>query len=57
METCYSNQLPTKPLWGMRVNDADNFSELTNYLFYWISKVRIVGNDYRLIEIIIETID
>jgi len=41
----------------MRVNDADNFSELTNYLFYWISKVRIVGNDYRLIEIIIETID
>ncbi len=41
----------------MRVNDTDNFSELTNDLFYWGSKVRIVGNDYSFIEIIVKTID
>lgn len=40
----------------MRVNDADNFPKLINYLFYWRSKVRIVGNDHRFIEIFIETI-
>ena len=40
----------------MWVNDTDNLFELTNYLFYWKSKVRIVGNDYSFVKIIIETI-
>jgi len=40
----------------MGVNDTDNFSELSNYFFYRKSKVRIVGNDYSFVKIIVETI-
>lgn len=41
----------------MGVNESYGFPKLSSHYFYWKFKVRIVGNDYCLIEIFVKTID
>ena len=57
MEICFLNQIPAKPIFCMWVDDTNNFFELVNYYLYWESKVRIIGNYYCFIKVILKTID